>query len=248
MSLHIENIFQKLLIPSETGETLNETQGGGDPFLVAETWSSIILSNIQIPENSLILDYGCGVGRLALGLLKYRPDLRYVGVDIVPKFIEFAHKNITPLNSNFTFRLVDDDNPLYEKYFGDTNGNELKLQEDVFQEKFDFVFALSLFTHLPTSSAEKIISRITSAMHDDSMFMMTAFVIDDEAKRSIKNERSFPFSQATTNFNNGCYEDTYNGKNSAIGFEGNELEKLSGMNGLPLVKQLNGFWRGAPAK
>jgi SAM-dependent methyltransferase len=247
MIKNIEKIFHKLLEPSLSGETLNETQGGGDPALVAETWSSIILSNIHIPEKSIILDYGCGVGRLALGLLKERPDLRYVGVDIVPKFIEFGQNNITPLNSNFTFHLVNDNNPLYKKY-QKGNFNQAKLQDGIFQNKFDFVFALSLFTHLPLSDANKIMSKVASVMHDESVFMMSAFVIDNKAKKSIKNENSFPFSRASTKLKKGYYEDTYNGENSAIGFLDSDLEKLSSNNGFSLIKQINGFWRGAPAR
>lgn len=243
----IEEIIHKLLEPSVSGETLNETQGGGDPALVAETWSSIILNNIYIPEKSIILDYGCGVGRLALGLLKHRPDLRYVGVDIVPKFIEFGQNNITPLNSNFTFHLINDNNPLYEKY-QEGNSNQAKSQDSIFKNKFDFVFALSLFTHLPLADANKIMSKVASVTHDESVFMMSAFVIDNEAKRSIKNENSFPFSRETTKLKQGYYEDTYNGENSAIGFIDSELEKLSCKNGFSLIKQINGFWRGAPAR
>lgn len=250
MNDKIKKIIQKLLEPYQNGETLNETQGGGDPFLVAETWSSLILSNINIPPNSLILDYGCGVGRLALGLMSYRPDLRYVGVDIVPKFIEFASTNITPINEKFTFHLIEDDNPLYKKYSDNNqkNINLTKFNEEIYQKRFDFVFALSLFTHLPPSNASQIISKISSLTHDESIFLMSAFVIDGEADRSIKNETSFPFSKRTTKYKSGYLEDIYNGENSAIGFTPLELDIFSKTHGFTLTKQLNGFWRGAPAR
>jgi SAM-dependent methyltransferase len=52
----------------------------------------IILS--QLNEGSTILDYGCGVGRIAKAILEVRPDLEIYGVDASPEMLKLAKEYV----------------------------------------------------------------------------------------------------------------------------------------------------------
>lgn len=52
------------------------------------------------PDVSTVLDYGCGVGRLSLELLRARPSLKVIGVDESPAQLNFARQFVN--NPRFT--------------------------------------------------------------------------------------------------------------------------------------------------
>ena len=231
-------------LKSSSGESLCETSGGGDPAVVAKNWRDLIERHLEIPKNSKVLDYGCGIGRLAIGLLEDRSDLNYLGIDIVPEFIEFALKYITEYKENFKFALIDDKSSLYQKYIINYKRQINSVQFQDLQYSPDFIFALSLFSHLNMEEAKKVLKNISSCMHDDSVVFLTTFIVDLEAKKAMKSRETFPFNPKSTHVHESYIEDDYNGPQSAIGFERPILEDLFFNYGLVITQQINGFWRG----
>jgi len=69
------------------------------PFAASRPASDPVLLPIlpHIPESARVLDVGCGNGRLALLLARERPGVRYVGVDIVPKLLAEAQRQVSSL-------------------------------------------------------------------------------------------------------------------------------------------------------
>ena len=232
------------ILKSSSGESLSETSGGGDPAVVAKNWRDLVARHLQMPKNSTVLDYGCGIGRLAIGLLEDRNDLKYFGIDVVPEFIEFAKKYITKINENFIFFLVDDANEYYEKYTIKDKTKSDYTRFDFLECKPDFIFALSLFSHLNIVEAQKVLKNITSCMHDDSVVFLTTFIIDIEAKNSMRSSETFPFNPNSTHYYESYVEDDYNGPQSAIGFERSTLEDLFLTYNLVITQQISGYWRG----
>ena len=90
------------------------------------------------PEHSL-LDVGCGVGRAARRFVKYLEPGNYTGIDISEKALKYAvelSKSEGWADRKPTF-LINSDLDL--------------------DEKFDFLWAHSVFTHLPDWQIEKMI-------------------------------------------------------------------------------------------
>jgi len=58
-----------------------------------------------------VVEFGCGTGRFAKGLLEQRmpPTSSYVGVDISPEMIELAHENVDRFGTRTSVRLSDGD-------------------------------------------------------------------------------------------------------------------------------------------
>ncbi len=67
-------------------------------------WYAAVLESLRNDVGS-ILDVGCGVGEL---LRHYRPSTTYVGVDVVPAFIERARRNFPDTSFRCANVLTDD--------------------------------------------------------------------------------------------------------------------------------------------
>jgi ubiquinone/menaquinone biosynthesis C-methylase UbiE len=60
--------------------------GPSGPFLTAFAEA--------LPPNARVLDIACGPGNTSLFLLKTRPDLQILGIDIAPRMVELARVNV----------------------------------------------------------------------------------------------------------------------------------------------------------
>lgn len=81
----------------ETFETWNKVaQLYQDKFmdLTIYNGSYDLFSGLITKKNAPILDVGCGPGNISKYLLSNRPDLLIYGIDMAPKMIELAEKNI----------------------------------------------------------------------------------------------------------------------------------------------------------
>src|SRR5215210_5945352 len=74
-----------------------------------------------------ILDFGCGCGRTLVHLQDRAPTARIEGVDIDAKAIKWCRRHLHPAE----FSLSKETPPI-----------------DYFSETFDFIYAISVFTHL----------------------------------------------------------------------------------------------------
>jgi SAM-dependent methyltransferase len=63
--------------------------GGGDYERIGFVEACFLDTFAPVPEDGLLVDVGCGPGRLARYLVE-RPRLRYLGTDIVPELIDVA--------------------------------------------------------------------------------------------------------------------------------------------------------------
>jgi len=231
------------------GVSINDAVGGGDAALVGRSWVDFLIRQDLIPPEATILDYGCGCGRIALALLEKRPDCKYIGVDIVPEFIEFCHANITSINLNFEFFLIQSDNQYYKKYINKTQTN-LTTHKQLEKQKFDIAIVFSLFTHLDLDDTGKIMKFLRRSVHSSGSVIFSLFLIDQHAKKAISNKKTWPFTNSQFDPDSrGLVYDNYNGPLSAVGYTNNTIEtvlreaELDGM-----MEFYRGFWRGSKGR
>jgi ubiquinone/menaquinone biosynthesis C-methylase UbiE len=87
-----------------------------------------LLRGEGLRDGSIILDVGCGSGRLATQLGSRYPSLRYLGLDVVPALLDYARRKAG--RPDFRFKLVD----------------AVRLPYDALAA--DFCVFFSVFTHL----------------------------------------------------------------------------------------------------
>ena len=225
------------------GYPLSDLIGGGDPEVIAREILAVLIKYARLSPDEVVLDVGCGCGRIATGLTQYMsPTSRYVGVDIVPGFIDFGRKFISARYPNFHFSLLDQANQSYDwwRQIGDKSGVR-SLAELLGSEQADLAFAISLFTHLDFDDALKVLLDIHPLVKDSGRVFVTIFLLDDCAAEAVQNHRSeFSFKYKTKSeklFAEKAEEETY-----AVAYTEEVLAKLLDRAGFALEKVIRGYW------
>lgn len=95
----------------------------------------------HIENGSLVIDYGCGIGRITIPMMKYAK--RVVGLDISEKFINLAQKGAGE------YHLVDD----FKEW-----------------EAATFVYSISVIQHNPPEERKKIVNHIYRLLKKGGQF------------------------------------------------------------------------------
>lgn len=138
------------------------------------------------PEHR-VLDIGCGIGNLALGLSDYLEG-GYDGFDIHGEAIAWCQQAITPRHPAFRFHHVDIASNAYN-----ARGH---LAASSFQfpfpsQRFDFVFLGSVFTHLLPEAVDQYISEIGRLLAPGGVCVASYFLLNDETRVGVESNASF---------------------------------------------------------
>jgi ubiquinone/menaquinone biosynthesis C-methylase UbiE len=140
-----------------------------------------------LKQNDVVLDIGCGIGRIAIPLTKYLKEGELCGFDIDKRGIEWCQKNISTKFPNFHFHYADIFNKYYNKK-GKIQAHEFKFPYK--DNKFDFIFATSVFTHMLPAQIDQYLAEIARVIKPGGKCFLTWFSIDQEAQNNIKNHTS----------------------------------------------------------
>jgi len=188
-----------------------------------------------------VLDFGCGIGRMALPLTQYLdPTARYVGVDVNRRGIQWCKRRISRVYENFAFHFIDYENALYNP-----GGKKKPWDTEIPFEKgsFDFIFATSVFTHLNRQEAKAFISQLAGLLRPGGRFFATFFLIDEMAVRSMQEGRSRLVFRIQSGMNSTEAEALPSG--SAVAFNKSWIEVILAGNGLQMLGEpLRGTWPG----
>jgi len=138
-------------------------------------------------RDGLLLDIGCGYGRLAYGLLGVNFSGTYVGVDILPDRITFLQNNFSTAHPRYQFHLLEVRNDVYIKNHPQLSKSQqafdIESIEDVDFSRYtndtpDGIILLSVFTHMYDHDIVNYLRSMKRVMTRKSQLVFTAFVFN----------------------------------------------------------------------
>ena len=125
-------------------------------------------------KDSALLDWGCGAGRLGVGVREYFGQIRdYHGVDIQKELIDWADENLAGPGMRFTYVNVSN-----ERYNPD-GSPERTLAAD--PGSVDVFYAYSVFSHMNDEDTPAYLKLISEALSENGKAFVTCFVEEDVA-------------------------------------------------------------------
>jgi SAM-dependent methyltransferase len=128
-----------------------------------------------------MLDIGCGTLRGGRHFIRHLNDGNYVGIDISTKAIEYGkqliqHEGLKNKKPRF---LINENGNLQVREFS--------------EERFDYILAQSVFTHLKPEHIKECFKSIGRIMHENSVFYFTYSQGKEYEQTGLKDFR-YPFS------------------------------------------------------
>jgi SAM-dependent methyltransferase len=139
------------------------------------------LGNLTPDER--VLDIGCGLGRMVEPLREYlSQEGSYEGFDVVREIIRWNRRNISTFDPRFQFRFVSVFNGSYNP-----NGRVWpeRFRFPYRRREFDFVFAISVFTHLLDRAATRYVQQAARVLRPGGRLFATFFLLDEVALQHI---------------------------------------------------------------
>ena len=176
----------ELIPPAHLRRYYYRTFGRRAYVRACETARTEVMIHGLRPEHD-VLDIGCGVGNLAVGILDYLTGA-YAGVDVNREAIDWCGRAITARCRTFTFHHADVYNEAYNRR-GAIDPAQFTFPFPA--GRFDFAFAGSLFTHLLPDSAERYISEIARLLRPSGVCVASFFLLNRETRTGVEAGRSF---------------------------------------------------------
>jgi SAM-dependent methyltransferase len=162
--------------------------GTGDFLLAGKLFLEVFKTYGNLKPNHRVLDVGSGIGRMAIPLTGFLNDQgSYEGFDIVPAGVNWCTKRISSKYANFNFRLVHLKNDLYS----DTGENASDFRFPYADEEFDFVFLISVFTHMLPEEVENYMKEIGRVLKKGGHCLSTFFVFGEEKEAESNPKFAF---------------------------------------------------------
>lgn len=187
-----------------------------------------------------VLDIGCGIGRMAVPLTRYLDKKgSYEGFDVLAEGIRWDTRNITPKFPNFYFQFVD----LYNKSYnpnGKLRSNEFTFPYE--NDSFDFIFLISVFTHMLPEDVENYLSEISRVIKTGGKCLIAFFLLNPESKKLIE-AKSTPMD---FRYKRDGYRVVDESKpETAIAYDENLVRMLYKKRGLSVIEPIRyGSWSG----
>lgn len=191
-------------------------------------------------HNGVLLDIGCGYGRIAYSLLNNNFSGIYIGVDILENRIRWLQENFTTIHPNFEFHYANVKNDRYNKK-GIQSTATVDLKNILRGRPVSTILLLSVFTHMYEDDISNYLSSIRDIMKYDTQLVFTMFLYDQEIIEFLrKNLGRFSMSNI---LNDHCRYESTQDPLYAIAYHKHYLDKV--LKKLKLkFSHYPGFWIG----
>jgi SAM-dependent methyltransferase len=225
---------------------MNAWVGGDDPEFAGEICASILLRHVPAGSDTRLLDFGAGIGRVALAVLRQRPQLKSLtGFDIVPRMVQFCQANISSQFPNANFELVADRNAHYERYQDKAEGRSRAELIAAYKGSIDSVYAFSVFTHVDAGDFVALLQFMGELLKPGGRILFTVFALTPYSRNQIATGRtSVPLPAVGYEQDGTVFIPNAADRLSFVGYDIGRVERMVVEAGLiPSVIEY-GDWRG----
>lgn len=135
-------------------------------------------------SDSAVLDWGCGAGRLAIGIAEtFGRAKRYHGVDIQENLVRWAQRHLGA-QPGFLFTLADVANARYNP----EGGREGMIPAET--GAYDIVYAYSVFSHMRAQDVRTYMSEIVRVLRPGGTAWFSAFV-EENVPDEVENPQGY---------------------------------------------------------
>lgn len=230
-----------------TSSPMSTWIGAGDARQIGWTNAQIVRRLAPWPAAPTVFDFGCGLGRTAVGVLDQLGGAgRFIGVDIVPGMIDFCRQQITPVFPQAEFHCTNTPHEVYDNV--KRNKTEGVSEDALFaqlHQAVDIGFAFSVFTHLHAEAAAGYFGKIAGMLKPAGRFVFTAFLLDEVSRASLAAGTAYGHSDHPP----GPADEVYMPANNLdfIAFDAALMQRMLQGAGLMVESVAYGAWRAQPA-
>ncbi len=159
---------------------------GGGFVPIGNHLVQLMMARAGLADGMVVVDIGCGIGRMAVAMSKRLREIRYVGFDVVNYGILWCRKRFSAL-PGYRFVHANIFNTFYNPR-GSEAGSSYRFP--VSDSTADFVCATSVFTHMPASEVTHYLRETSRCMKRGAKAYFTAFILDQESRGQIEANRT----------------------------------------------------------
>ena len=149
-----------------------------------------LMKAVELTDRTRIVDVGCGLGRLAIGLARERPEVRYLGLDSQEQFIWWCSRYVQRAHPGFRFRHLDVENERYNPA-GRKIAGDFRLP--VADADADVVVLWGVLTNMAPEHMPIYVSEIGRLLRPGGRALLTAFVEKGVPAASINPSGYVPY-------------------------------------------------------
>jgi SAM-dependent methyltransferase len=227
---------------------MNDWVGGMDPEVIGDACAAILGRYVIIDSRSKLLDFGCGVGRVLLSVLKRVPEVgRITGFDILPQAIAFCD-TIARSFSQTSFELIQGRNEHYDRFIAKAGVSTAKSHASLqsqYASEFTAAYAFSVFTHVEMADFRSLLKLLCNLLEPGGTLLFTAFLLTPFARHSILcGKTMLPLRDSVTEAQGNILIANRADRLGFIAFDLGLVEQMVFDAGLIITHVEHGSWAG----
>jgi cyclopropane fatty-acyl-phospholipid synthase-like methyltransferase len=228
---------------------MNGWVGGLDPEAIGDACVGILDRYVAINPHSRLLDFGCGVGRVSVSVLKRNPTVGHItGFDILPQVIAFCDAHIASAFPQTRFELIQGSNEHYDRYIAMAGASSAKnhaLIQSEHAAAFTAAYAFSVFTHVEIADYRSLLKLLSNLLQPGGTLLFTAFLLTPFSRQAIQEANTwFSFTDPATEAQGNVFIGNAADRLSFIAFDLALVQQMVFEAGLVVTHVEHGSWAG----
>jgi SAM-dependent methyltransferase len=209
---------------------------------IANAATNELLSRGLQPQHR-VLDVGCGIGPLAIGLIPHLTQGSYEGFDISSEAVAWCRRTFAAYHPRFRFQHANLANTAYNRK-GSLRACDFRFPYA--DSEFDFAFLGSVCTHLMPDEVAHYLRELARVLRPGGKCVISYYLLHEESLRGIEAGTSFlPFTHSVPGADGNRVVDRANPE-LAIAHPEESVLRMYADAGLRLDEPIRrgGWWHG----